>query len=139
VNADERAAAIAEIFSCARCGSCCHGQTTVSLSADDEERMRQALGLTPAEMRQAYLRLTGNEVQMQIRDGHCVFYHDGCRVHEARPWRCAQWPLHPAILLDEANFTAIAASCPGINKNLGYQRFTAILRAILAEDPQLSC
>jgi Fe-S-cluster containining protein len=136
---EQRLAAIAEIFSCARCGSCCHGQTTVSLSPDDQERMRQTLCLTTNEMREDYLRLTGKEVQMQIRNGHCVFYQEGCRVHQARPWRCAQWPLHPAILLDEANFTAIADSCPGINKNLDYQRFTSILRAILEDSPQISC
>jgi len=139
MTADDRAAAIAAIFSCARCGGCCHGQTTVSLTVDDQERIGQALCLTPSELREDYLRLTKNEAQMQIRDGHCVFYEDGCRVHEARPWRCAQWPLHPAILLDEANFTAIAESCPGIKKYLGYQRFAATLGAILEDDPQLSC
>ena len=139
MNARDRVAAIAEIFSCVRCGSCCQGLTTVSLSVDDQQRMGQALGLAPAALRENYLRLTGNQVQMHTRDGHCVFYEDGCRVHEARPWRCAQWPLHPAILLDEANFTAIAESCPGINKNLGYQRFVLILRAILADGPQVSC
>ena len=136
---EQRLAVIARIFSCARCGSCCHGQTTVSLSPDDQERMRQTLSLTPTEMRKDYWRTTGNEVQMQIRNGHCVFYQEGCRVHQARPWRCAQWPLHPAILLDEANFTAIAASCPGINKSLGYERFSLMLRAILEDDPHLSC
>ena len=143
MTADDRAAAtaamIAEIFSCARCGGCCHGQTTVSLTADDQERMRQALGLTPAELRENYLRLTGSEVQMQVKDGHCIFYQDGCRVHGGRPWRCGQWPLHPAILLDEANFTAIAASCPGLKKEIGYERFTAILRTIIADAPDFSC
>jgi len=139
MTSEQRLAAIAEIFSCARCGFCCQGQTTVSLSPNDQKRMRQAMGLTPSEMREDYWRITGNEVQMQIRDGHCIFYQEGCRVHAARPWRCAQWPLHPAILIDEANFTAIAASCPGINKTLGYQRFAAILQTILEDDPQLSC
>ena len=135
----ERAAAIAEIFSCTRCGGCCHGQTTVSLTKDDEKRMALALSLAAAELRENYLRLTGSEVQMQVKDGHCIFYQDGCRVHGGRPWRCAQWPLHPAILLDEANFTAIAASCPGLKKEIGYERFTAILRTIIADAPDFSC
>jgi Fe-S-cluster containining protein len=139
MTAEERAAAIAEIFSCARCGGCCHGQTTVSLTEDDEKRMSQALGLAPVELRENYLRVNGSQTQMQIKDGRCVFYQDGCRVHQGRPWRCAQWPLHPAILLDEANFTAIADSCPGINKNLGYERFAAILRTIVADGPNFSC
>ena len=36
----------AEIFACARCGFCCHGETTVSLDEHDQERMIRALGLS---------------------------------------------------------------------------------------------
>ncbi|MDR3090006.1 MAG: YkgJ family cysteine cluster protein [Desulfobulbaceae bacterium] len=139
MNHEERAALIGQIFVCARCGFCCHGETTVSLNEDDQRRMRDFFCLTTAEMREDYWRVTGRETQMRIKDGHCIFYRDGCRAHAARPWRCAQWPLHPAILLDETNFTAIAASCPGIRKNIGYERFRAILVVILDDSPAVSC
>lgn len=123
---------IEKIFSCTRCGFCCHGETTVSLDDNDQVAMQLALDIPMAEMLDRFLRTTGTVVQMKIKDGHCIYYqNNGCSVHEGRPWRCRQWPLHPAILADEANFQTIAESCPGINRNLSYTEFSSILREIL--------
>ncbi|MDK9707829.1 MAG: YkgJ family cysteine cluster protein [Desulforhopalus sp.] len=122
---------VSQIFSCQRCGYCCHGETTVSLNEDDRKRMVQTLKIPEGEVRRQYWRITGNIVQMKTVDGHCVFYDQGCKVHDGRPWRCAQWPLHPSILVDENNLRTIAESCPGINKNLSWQEFCGILRQLL--------
>lgn len=130
---------IEKIFSCTRCGYCCHGQTTVSLDSDDQERMCRALGMDRAEVADRFWRITDGVVQMKIVDGHCIFYENGCMVHQGRPWRCAEWPLHPSILGDEANFSAIAESCPGIRRELGYQEFCQVLRRILARIGRASC
>ncbi|MDF1578755.1 MAG: YkgJ family cysteine cluster protein [Desulfobulbales bacterium] len=112
-----------EIFSCKRCGHCCHGETTVSLNEDDLARMVEYFGRPAGEVVEKYLRVRGNVVQMKIVDGHCIFYREGCLVHPARPWRCAQWPLHPSIMGDESNLSAIRDSCPGIDKTLAYDDF----------------
>ena len=80
---------------------------------------------------QQYLRRTGSVVQMKTVDGHCIFYKDGCTVHQGRPWRCAQWPLHPSILSDPNNFQTIAASCPGIKQEVPYEEFCAILQELM--------
>lgn len=123
-----------DIYACTRCGFCCQGATTVSLDSNDQERMVTALELSRAEVARRFWRITGNVVQMQIRDGHCIFYHpdQGCTVHEGRPWRCRQWPLHPSMLEDENNYTTITDSCPGFNKSLNYNEFCKIFRALLA-------
>ena len=123
----------AEIFACARCGFCCHGETTVSLDERDQERMVRALGLSRDEVARRYWRITGSMVQMQVRDGHCIFYDDtvGCTVHEGRPWRCRQWPLHPSMLDDENNYRTISESCPGIRTDIDYAEFCRILRLLL--------
>ena len=123
----------AEIFACARCGFCCHGETTVSLDERDQERMIRALGLSRDEVARRYWRITGSMVQMQVRDGHCIFYDDrcGCTVHEGRPWRCRQWPLHPSMLDDENNYRTISESCPGIRTDIDYAEFCRILRLLL--------
>lgn len=123
----------AEIFACARCGFCCHGETTVSLDEHDQERMIRALGLSREETARRYWRVTGSTVQMQVRDGHCIFFDDerGCTVHEGRPWRCRQWPLHPSMLDDENNYRTISESCPGIRTDIDYSEFCRILRALL--------
>ena len=93
--------------------------------------MIDVLDLPAEQVRQQYWRTTGNIVQMKTVDGHCIFYKDGCTIHKGRPWRCGQWPLHPSILSDENNFHTIADSCPGINKDIGYEKFCRILQKLL--------
>ena len=122
---------ISQIFSCKRCGYCCHGETTVSLDKKDQERMIDALDIPEETVKKKFWRLTGNIVQMKIVDGHCIFYAEGCKIHKGRPWRCAQWPLHPSILTDENNFHTISDSCPGIKKEVGYDKFCRILRELM--------
>lgn len=130
---------IKKIFNCTRCGYCCHGETTVSLDDHDQERMCGALNMTREEVAERYWRITGNVVQMRVENGHCIFYNEGCTVHDGRPWRCGQWPLHPSILEDISNFSAISESCPGLNRDLGYEEFCQILRRILTENDRVRC
>ncbi len=128
-----------KIFSCTRCGYCCHGETTVSLDANDQDRMCHALNMEREQVSAKYWRITGDVVQMKIENSHCIFYDEGCCVHEGRPWRCAEWPLHPSILEDQSNFSAISESCPGINKELSYEEFCEILKKILSESQRIHC
>ena len=114
---------VSEIFDCQQCGYCCQGETTVSLDKNDQERMIKHLGLKREEVARKYWRQTGNTIQMKIVDGHCIFYDNGCTIHEGKPWRCAQWPLHPSILDGQDNFKIIKESCPGINRELSYEDF----------------
>lgn len=130
---------INKIFVCTRCGFCCHGETTVSLDDNDQKRMALALNLEAGEVHRKYLRKTENVFQMKTIEGHCVFYIDGCTVHEGRPWRCAQWPLVPAILQDENNFNIIRDSCPGIKKDITYDEFCKVLGEYLKKFGQVQC
>ena len=118
-----------EFFQCRECGFCCHGETTVSLTPDDINRMAAYLKISVAELKARYLREKDNVVQMRIVDGHCIFYNGGCTVHPGKPWRCTEWPLHPAILADQNNFATIRDSCPGISKNISYEEFCKRLTA----------
>lgn len=126
-----------DIFVCTRCGFCCQGQTTVSLNEADQRRMVAHLGLPREEVARRFWRITKAEVQMQVRDGHCIFYDEGCgcSVHAGRPWRCRQWPLHPSMLDDVNNFRSIAESCPGLKTDMGYAAFRRILEELLAHRP----
>ena len=120
-----------DIFRCRQCGHCCHGETTVSLDDGDLERLSRYLRLSRAELQDRYLRVSGKVVQMKTVDGHCIFYREGCTIHPGKPWRCGQWPLHPSILADKANFEAIRSSCPGIRGEMGYEEFCRILSKVL--------
>jgi Fe-S-cluster containining protein len=123
---------ISDIFDCQQCGYCCQGETTVSLDEDDQKRMVAYLGMSREEVRRKYWRQTGNTIQMKTIDGHCIFYDNGCTIHEGKPWRCTQWPLHPSMLDGRENYEIIKESCPGINRDLDYeefcQKFSEILR-----------
>lgn len=134
-------ACLADIFTCTRCGYCCQGETTVSLDHEDQARMIAKLGLTRQAIAEKYWRVTGSVVQMKIVDHHCVFYsrEGGCTVHEGRPWRCGQWPLHPSILVDEDNFRTIRESCPGIKQDLSWEEFCAVFRKLLEQEERLLC
>ena len=114
---------VSEIFDCQQCGYCCQGETTVSLNKNDQERMIQHLSMEREEVARKYWRQTGNTIQMKIVDGHCIFYDNGCTIHEGKPWRCTQWPLHPSILDGQDNFKIIKESCPGINREISYEDF----------------
>jgi len=120
-------------FECQRCGYCCQGQTTVSLDPADVDRLVAHLGMPVAEVMEKYLRCTKGVIQMKITNGHCIFYDQGCTVHPGRPWRCAQWPLHPSMLIDQANFLAIKGSCPGLARGIGYEEFHGLLAALLGQ------
>ncbi|MCW5207014.1 YkgJ family cysteine cluster protein [Desulfobulbus sp. F5] len=134
-------AQLSDIFTCTRCGYCCQGETTVSLDQEDQARMMAELGLSREEMEEQYWRVTEGVVQMRIVDHHCIFYtaESGCAVHEGRPWRCGQWPLHPSILADEDNFRTIRDSCPGIKQELSWEQFCAVFRQLLEQDKRLLC
>jgi len=122
------------LFACQQCGFCCQGETTVSLDDDDVKRLVAFLGVSRTEAEKKYLRITGNVVQMKTVDGHCIFYENGCTIHSAKSWRCKQWPLHPSILTDPANFETIRNSCPGINNELTYEEFCRHLVPFLEQE-----
>lgn len=122
-----------ELYVCQQCGHCCQGETTVSLDQSDVERMLEYLAMGEEVAREKYWRVTGKVIQMKIVDRHCIFYGQGCTIHSGKPWRCSQWPLHPSILTDEANFSAIRESCPGISRQLSYDEFKARLAVYLEE------
>ncbi|OGR07076.1 MAG: Fe-S oxidoreductase [Deltaproteobacteria bacterium RIFOXYD12_FULL_50_9] len=120
-----------KIFQCRFCGACCQGQTTVSLDENDIKRLVAFFGKPYPEILEKYLRVTGNVIQMKIKDGHCIFFNDGCTIHPCKPWRCRQWPLHPSLLADRVNFQTISSSCPGLASNIEYEEFCRYLKQIL--------
>ena len=129
---------VSEIFVCQQCGYCCQGETTVSLDKNDQKRMIQHLGMKREEVALKYWLQNGNTIQMKTVEGHCIFYNEGCTIHEGKPWRCTQWPLHQSMLDDEENFKIIKESCPGINRELSYDDFRQKFSELLKLEKQKS-
>ncbi len=111
------------IFECKCCGHCCHGTATVSVNAEEQQKIADFLKMDLSALRQEFLLTKGNRTEMKIVDGHCIFYgNDGlCKIHPVKPFHCKQWPLHPSILGDINAYNAIKKDCPGFNDEASYE------------------
>ncbi len=121
-----------EIFECQCCGHCCHGGSTVSVSAEERKRIARFLGMDASSFLEGFCVVKGKRVEMRIREGHCIFYNDDglCAIHEVKPFHCKRWPLHPSILGDESAWKAIQADCPGFKKNVSYTEVCDLIRKV---------
>lgn len=111
------------VFRCKMCGHCCHGASTVSMTATEQKTIANWLGISVSDLLQKYCIVLKNRVEMKIINGHCIFYgKDGrCQIHEVKPFPCKQWPLHPSIFSDSAAWKAIFKDCPGFREDLTYE------------------
>ncbi len=123
-----------QVFQCTQCGQCCQGQTTVSLDQDDQRVMLKHLGISREEALQTVWREKDGQIQMRTQDGHCIFYVQGCSIHGAKPKRCKQWPLIPAIIRDYDNFLIIRNSCPGILREISYEEICSAIKYLSETD-----
>jgi len=125
-----------ELFRCQRCGHCCQGQSTVSLSPWEQERIADFLGLEREVFLRDWCVRNGNRVEMKTLEGHCIHYgEDGlCKIHPVKPAHCKRWPLHPSILADRAAWKAIRADCPGFPDDMTYEKACELVRRAGGED-----
>ena len=114
-------------FECTRCSDCCrHDPGYVFLSAEDINRLCEALGLSIAELTEKYLReirIGGfRRVSLTEKENYdCIFWEDeGCRVYSHRPLQCKTYPFWPSALADIESWKSTAKSCPGIGKGRRY-------------------
>lgn len=107
-------------FVCKRCGNCCKGESTVSLSPEERDRIAEFLGLPLEEFLERFAEPRGgNRVEMKTKDGYCIFYNSQkglCSIHPVKPEKCKEWPFPEIIFTDEENFQIIKSSCKGLEK-----------------------
>ena len=105
-------------FVCKRCGFCCKGESTVSLSEKEIQRIAEYLGLLREEFLEKYTVKKGEKrIEMKVKEGYCIFYDRVkrlCRIHPVKPEKCKEWPLVSALFRDEENFLIIKESCLGL-------------------------
>jgi len=119
-----------KLFECKRCGFCCQGESTVSLTPEEQARIAHFLGLSLEEFLSLYTVRRGSRVEMKTLNGHCIFYDEKeslCRIHPVKPFHCRQWPLHPSILKDPESFEIIRRTCPGFSKKATWQEIKKLL------------
>lgn len=108
-------------FRCLRCGECCKGESTVSLTEKEIEAISNFLGMVKEAFLALYTVRKGlHRLEMKVVDGHCVFfepYTKTCRIHPVKPKICKDWPFVSALLKDSLNIHILKEFCKGF-KNL---------------------
>lgn len=105
-------------FRCLRCGSCCRGESTVSLTETEVSRISAFLNLPKEDFLKTYTtEVCRGRVEMKTVEGFCIFFDRTehiCKIHPVKPNRCKEWPFPQAIFSDEDNFRIIRDSCPAL-------------------------
>ncbi len=111
-------------FECKRCGSCCQGESTISLTPQDIQRISYFLGITKEEFLEKYAVIkSGGRIEFKTKEGFCIFFDKKtkeCKIHPVKPERCKEWPFVKAIFEDFESFKIIKNFCPGL-KNVNWR------------------
>jgi Fe-S-cluster containining protein len=107
-------------FECQRCGSCCQGDSTISLTPQDIQRISNFLGISKQEFLENFAVIkSGNRVELKTVKGFCIFFDresKTCKIHPVKPEKCREWPLVKAIFEDPETFRLLKSFCPGLKK-----------------------
>lgn len=113
------------MFKCKRCGSCCKGESTVSLSKEEISRIAKFLNLSESKFLKKYTVKRGDfRIEMKVKEGFCIFFDRKkrlCKIHPVKPKKCKEWPFVPAIFEDEESFKIIQNSCLAL-KGLNWEQ-----------------
>ena len=126
-----------DIFSCRRCGECCRGYGGTYLSAAEVVRIADYLGISAERLLSGYCRYSGGRPLLrQSADGYCIFWRRLCTIHPVKPRMCRAWPFIESILVDPANWRAMASMCPGMRTDLSDAQIRARVSDQLAREPK---
>ncbi len=107
-----------KVFECKRCGACCAGESTVSLSPQDIQNIASFLKISKKEFLEKYTVLKDkSRIEMKTQNGYCIFFdlsNKACKIHPIKPFKCKEWPFPSAIFQDKENFEIIKNSCEGL-------------------------
>ena len=123
-----------DLFECTQCGQCCKGFGGTYVSAEDIEALAAYLKISPLAVKEKYLAPSGNRLVLaQGADGFCVFCRDNrCRIHPVKPRMCRAWPFIEGVLVDVANWDAMATVCPGMKTGHSPEKIRRCVAAAIA-------
>ncbi|MEJ2641462.1 MAG: YkgJ family cysteine cluster protein [Desulfosarcinaceae bacterium] len=123
-----------ELFECTQCGDCCKGFGGTYVTPDDIVALAAYLKLSPRSVREKYLVRSGDRMVLaQGADGYCVFCKEKrCRIHPVKPRMCRAWPFIEGVLVDVANWDAMATTCPGMKTGYPPEKIRRCVAAAIA-------
>ncbi len=123
------------VFNCRMCGECCRGAGGIVLSQKDIERLAGHLDLSISTFLQQYAEHKNGKYRLKVGlDEYCVFFRQGCNVHDAKPDICRAWPFFKGNIVDPYSFAMAKEYCPGIHPEASHEAFAAEGMAFLREE-----
>ena len=117
-----------KVFECKRCGFCCKGESTISLSEKEILRIANFLALSKSDFLKKYTIKKGIRIEMKVKNGFCIFFDKKeriCKIQPVKPEKCKEWPLVPIIFEDIESFKIIQNTCKGL-KNVSWEQLKFI-------------
>lgn len=119
-------------FECTQCGHCCTGAPGyVWLSIEEIYRIAEFLGLRERDFVKQYVRKVDQRLSLvELPNGNCIFYENGCKIYPVRPSQCRTFPFWKNIVATPANWERASSDCPGMNsgKNFSKDEVDALLQ-----------
>jgi len=123
------------LFDCTLCGECCKGFGGTYLTEADILAIADHVGVSAARLKADYTCKSGNRrVLAQSGNGYCVFWDKVCTIHPVKPRMCRRWPFIPGVLVDVANWHAMADSCPGMKTDASDECIVECVRKALESE-----
>lgn len=131
-----------DLFECTQCGDCCKGFGGTYVTPADIAALAAYLKISPRSVRGKYLVRSGDRMVLaQGADGYCVFCKEKrCRIHPVKPRMCRAWPFIEGVLVDVANWDAMATTCPGMKTGHPPEKIRRCVAAAIARlqaDPRV--
>lgn len=121
-----------DLFSCQRCGDCCKGYGGTYLTESDIDRICRYLGIRREHFMRDVCQMSGGKLVIaQAENGYCALWDQQCTVHPVKPQMCRRWPFIESILVDAANWRAMAAGCPGMRVDFSDDQIQNCVRAVI--------
>jgi Fe-S-cluster containining protein len=121
------------MFSCKKCGACCQGYGGTYVTGANIQEIAAYIGVDADAFVKNFCSLSGGKpVLAQQANGFCIFWDEVCTIHPVKPRMCREWPFIRSVLTDAANWHIMAASCPGIQKNVSMDQVQSHIRRLHA-------
>ena len=133
---------IKDVFDCQCCGVCCRGDGGIFIKPDQAAGPARILGISEEEFIDRYTEPRHGLLSLRSgEDGYCLLHDQEthtCRIHEAKPPMCRDWPFFFGMLDHPSGFEAAKNNCPGIRPDATWEEFVAWHRENIGRMPPKS-
>ena len=120
-----------DIFECQQCGDCCKGYGGTYVDHNNIIKIAEYINFDPEKFIDKYCDKSGSKQVITLgKDGYCIFFDKikQCAIHEVKPYMCRAWPFIQSVIDYPENWNIMANSCPGMKKDIPYNKLVEIVK-----------